>query len=1329
MTVEISGPKGYDYQYLITLLVALEYLDKDDVEVYVEKENEEDAQVTFYEEGEKYSVDIQVKRRTNEIDIINFADWLCHFENRSADVSLLNKIKIDKKRFAIIVSNSRCSDDVSLFVDEGIIHCELSKAVGNDLLYKIKEAMYLCYSDNKELSILRRNFLKEFLESIKNNDLRNILKRIKLRDRYTEEYAIEKIRFLLNRKYYIPQSMMDRAIIELVDKIRNGRDSRDTISTDLIKVIDKYSGKNIFNMDDKYVTRCERELCRNVLSAENILLLTGVSFCGKTYLSKDIAQEYVNKGYKVEITGEIYGENGAVSFIRHGGIEDRLLILEDPFGQVETKKDAISILSEVRNLTIEAKENRKLIITSRKDILLDIMSKKFINECSINSNNWIDLTLQGSDEMLTLWKNYFGDSEESKKLFDDISKWLLKNEKTCSIQLGHIANIFNNKKSLHKLLELEPAEIVNIARIDSNDLSRIIENRGNSASKVFIALGLSCNTYKSVNIDDLAFILSDCSEQPSIHEDNDYIIEYSFQKVPEESFPKYDSSIKINDKFKSELRYLKQHGYIEIDNLKRVIFTHPIYHYATQILFKKYFFDIFEQDDVINIVKQSLSSLSINANLCTLTTLENTYIENPDDVLKSIMLRSLNSIFTSVRDRVVMFFDRRINDLSEREQEKFVRELKYGDSIKNGGILWYDGLPWINPSKKRELSYRDWFHDKITKDNVILLLRKIDDGIVLSSEEMWDLLNVRYDKVISFKVLEKALSYDESFIREKAIRLIFKYYAFKFNKLDNYLYIYEHPDIIYGLFRGALDSWSKYNNEFKRLILEYYKNSLDIMSVAIKSKKFLENFEDEHSSESIEWSEVREEDKIELWNVWHEVFVEFLNKFPSRYIEMDEGHMVLVTENSLEHVNSVEKVVELATAWFNWLDRYLQYNMPQDYGMSVAEYLIDGTQYNSNDRKDIFKMMLLTDKTSFITTNIKVFIDSWKYLSDYEKNLVLDLLNSNRNDVEWIRAVALNRRNIPNEIQVVVLGQSIEEKNVADIVNILIEKNMLEQCLNVHCGYPQPLWWNGYHHINNKLWDAVIVEVLKRNDLNRAFNIALREIVDLLYNDDNRRIFNIYDIYMYYLLKEEEKRKLVFKRLLQETVSQNQCNKKAWDLLFEYSTDKEKEYYYDRIAEDIELIEYWQIGYGDLFALFDESIVYNKICPRLEIDKQVMNFSDMILRLYKLLEESENKYESYHSNEPRVSIENLDNEKNSYINLDLQQLRTKFNDTVIKIYNVNPPRLILTNKLVSYVNKKIGLNSTELEKVVEKNRRRLIDSTRELRKKYNDHYDIENWIE
>lgn len=1334
MSVEIYGPKGYDFQYLNSLLLALEYLDKDEVEIYIEKKNSEDAQIVFNEDDVKYIIDIQVKNRGADVDLQAFIDWICHFESRSSTMSLLNKLELNAYRFAIFISDARAKDDVSLFVDREIIHSELNIGFNNEYLDKIKECIKSCYSNSdSSLSKSRKDFLNEFVNSKTKDEFRKILKRIKLKERYTVDYSIGQISNLLNKKFYIPQSKLDNVIIELLDTLKESRGTNPSITIDLINIINKYSGRIILNRNENHVKRVEKEACKKVLRDKNVLLLTGVSFCGKSYLAKDIAQDYIEDGYRVDRTGELYGNEGAISFIRHRGLEDRILILEDPFGQIETKNEAVNLFNEVRNLIRESKANRKIIITSRKDILFNTISKRTIRECSIDSHQWIDLTLHRQAEIIELWESYYGDSLESENICNDLTKWLIENEKTLSLQLGHISNIYSSNRKLKDLKALDSKDIIRTARIDSNDLVRRIERRGTIATKVFIALGLSCNTYKNITLNDLAFILSNCDEKPGLckfKEDYDEsILDNNLEDDKYENYPKYSFDYNLNSEYNNELKYLRQHGYIEIDNLKRIMFIHPIYHFATQLLFKELFIDVLEQQEVKDLVKRIFNSISINAKLCTLTMLENLYKENQDEELKQLMLIGLDSIFPSVRDRVIMFFDRRINNLNESEQKRFVDVLKYGQSIKNTDVCWHNGMPYFNTSIKRGYSYSKWLQDKISTNEVNSLIKKIDGGVEISSEEMWHLLSIRNSKIIKCNILEKALSYDESFIRGKAIRLIFENYAFHFIKVDEYLNSYEHPEVIYSLFRGALSSWGRYSIVSKRQILNYFKLSLNIMSVAIRAKNFLENFEDEHSRESIYWSNVKEREKSELWNVWHEVFVEFLTKFPSRYIRIDEPHMVRVTEHSLEYVKDEEKVVELSTAWFNWLDRYLQYNLPDDYGMSVAQYLMDGTGNKHESREDVFKRMLLAEKTSFITTNIKVFIDYWNDLSNNEMGLLLELLSSDREDIKWIKAISLNREIIPREIQIKILGNCIDNVSISEVVDILIQKDLLEQCLNIHCGYPQPLWWNGYHHNNYKLWDAVIIEVLNRDRLDRAFDIALREVIDMLYNFEERRIPNIYEIYENDLLKVPNKRSLVFDKLLYVTLTQNQCNKKMWDLLLQYSSQEEIELYFDKIAEDIELVQYWQVNDGDLFRLFDRIVVFGEIYPRLEVDNLIKEIIEKTLNLYKIINEHKNIFGDSEYKDINSYIINISAEEMLIRDNDLEILKSGFIGSITNIYKENPPRLTLSNELVRLGIEEMDINSSELEELLEENRIRLIEITSDLRDKYDDHYDLANWID
>ncbi|TAN65141.1 hypothetical protein WS9_012780, partial [Paraclostridium sordellii 8483] len=569
MSVEIYGPQGYDFQYLNSLLIALEYLDKDEVEVYIEKSNEEDAQILFKEENIKYIIDIQVKNRTEDIDIETFTKWISHFESRSTTVCLLNKIQQDN-RFALFISDARSKDEVSLFIDDNDINIELDRRFSNEYLNSIKEYIKKCYDDKSDASISRNDYLNKLMDSITNNNLRKILKKVKLREKYTQKYSNEAIKSLLNRKFYIPQSNLDNVIMELLDEVRKGRGTNISISRDLLEIIDKYSGQIILNRNENYINRGERELCKDILDSQNILLLTGVSFCGKSYLAKDIAQEYLEKGYNIEQTGELYGDSGGISFIRHRSIEDRLLILEDPFGQVETKIDAKSILNEIRKIIRESRTNRKIIITSRKDILIDVFSKRSIEECIIDTYNWIDLTSGEDESIKCLWKKYYGNSRGSLMIYDKITNWIRDVEKSPSLQLGHIANIYNSNKNLDKLAYLKTTEILSTARVDSEDLANIIDRRGTIARHIFVTLGLCCNTYKQINLDDLLFILSNTKESPGIMEDK-YItgVKYYSSRTLEnnsEFFLKYDIEYRLSDKYKDELRHLQSYGYIEIDN-------------------------------------------------------------------------------------------------------------------------------------------------------------------------------------------------------------------------------------------------------------------------------------------------------------------------------------------------------------------------------------------------------------------------------------------------------------------------------------------------------------------------------------------------------------------------------------------------------------------------------------------------------------------------------------------------------------------------------------------------------------------------------------------
>jgi hypothetical protein len=140
----------------------------------------------------------------------------------------------------------------------------------------------------------------------------------------------------------------------------------------------------------------------------------------------------------------------------------------------------------------------------------------------------------------------------------------------------------------------------------------------------------------------------------------------------------------------------------------------------------------------------------------------------------------------------------------------------------------------------------------------------------------------------------------------------------------------------------------------------------------------------------------------------------------------------------------------------------------------------------------------------------------------------------------------------------------------------------------------------------------------------------------------------------------------------------------------------------------------------NLFALFDKSMIFGKIYPRLEVDNLIKTLGESILTLYKMIKDSKNTFEGFRDKELRSSIQKMNGEQILKRNDELEKLKNSFIVSITKIYKDNPPRLSLSNKFVKGVMKEMDVTSSELEDLIEKNRVRLIEITRDLRQKYDD---------
>lgn len=1310
MSVEIEGVRGYEYQYLATIYMALLYIENDNARVLVE--DTEDAKIVFDKDNVQCEVYLQVKNHNEQISFEDLSDWLAHFGDRQADKFLLSNIASNVNSFAVFISNGRCMDKINRFIRNDNFDKLSCNTFSIEYLEELEKEMIKIFDGKTGIFIKRERCVQNFFDLAKNSEMRNALQRISIVENLDFTNLREKIKNVLSEKFVVRISDVEH-VVELLDCcVREGRDKKDDISPKIKEILLKYSQK-ILPYDNNYIEYPDQYLYEEELEKNNVLLLTGVPFSGKTYIAKSIAQKFAQKGYEVFQTNEFNGDHGANSFLNSYANDKRLLLLEDPFGSVELKDNKAELLELIRKLISEkAAGNRKIIVTSRNDIVRALFESKSLCECNINQFSWKNQTLSNISFAREFWDKLYGQSSESEKCFLKIEKWIVQNELGVFLEIGEINSLYNQYSNVSDLLKIDLNTIIKNARISSKVIIEKIVSYGQDEIYAFISLGLCCSTIRNVLANELAYILSGSEDMPAISKNGTGYGAVALggrHNIDEPKFPSYNENYRIDKKYTAIFSEFERKGYIFRDRLSNKIqFTHPIFYFASKLMCLKELNDTWDNSIILGFGSHALGALNKSVNLAAIETLGFCYNEKcvgKDEVL-ALLFTALKSIFPATKDKAILLLERYFNDFTQDDKERLVNAInKYSFDEY---LLWHNDEPWLNFSdlitSNNHMSY--WFgvESPLSLDEIKLLNLENDR---ISPKKMYNILRSRIKDDLPIEILNYALSYDETIIREKAIYLIFKNHAFKIEKLSEYLIDFDNYNVIFKLFRGALESWFSYKETDRNVVLNYFKNHLNRMSVSIRSKKFLENFGDKYRSESLEWDTYDDNQKKILWELWCEVFSIFLLKFPSEFIRMNEAHMEYEMREVVRYINTPKMLFNLIKSWKYWLENYSKYHRPDDYGMSVMCTFLQCSNSSNPERVEIFKDMLSCLNTNIVTSHLKHVVDNWSLLAKEEKNIVLDLLSSKRIDVMWLKAISLTRRNIPKEIQNIIFGEEIFNKTICEIVIALRRYDILEQCINVYCGFPQPLWWNGYHHSDYKFWDNIIAEILENGIIDKTFEISLSEFIDSQYNYSKRFEKSSEKIWES-LLQDNEKRKKTFKELLHVTVTQTQTNKNLWDLYWDKATIEEKESNYDDLASAIELIEYYQEGENGIINIFEVPIVFRNIYPRLKSDEEVKNLCDFCCEYYKKTKD--------------FLVEEAQPEK-------IEKIKTIFETGVKLFYQNSPPRMRLTNLLVKNVMRKLEIDSNEILELIEKRRDELIESTTELGKKFDNHYELKNWNE
>lgn len=1316
MSVEIVGAQGFDYQYTVTLYMILKYLEMDHFEVLVENESFEDAKLSYQLEDKTYHIELQVKKKASEIAYDEFATWLAHFQKSKSDCFILDRIQQSDTNYLVFVTNNRCTDNVSKFVGKENEIKENKICFSAEMLKDLKLRMLKGIDNKNEFGRKRKEHIEQYFNQ-KKNELNKVLGRVYIIER--KDQIEREIYIILKEQYQIPKMICRDVMNQMLDVVRQGRDSGEDITALIREILKNKRFSRVLPEDKSFYKRDSIDILKSELLQKNLLLLTGVPFSGKTYIAKTIAQELQDNGYYVKLTDNIIEDQEAYYFLMSPENDSRLLLIEDPFGHIGKSENYIQIRDKIEGLIRDRLSiNRKVIITSRLDILLDVFQKKQIEECKIQGNGWINTSISSKEEAEKIWLRFYGESDESLQVFERLKRSFDHHDETVFLEIGEMRHLLLSVQNINVLTHMSTDEIIKQARISSEEVCRKIKSYGETYKDIFILLGCFCNTVRSVSVKDLAYILCSNEESVSIRQKMEEEVTVSIGDRQKNShihqeFPVYAQMPKLDEDIISILRVLCEKGYIYKERItNEIYFLHPIYTYASKLLLQEEIEDDWDIEKYIKYMRRAIGSLSSNAAFCSLCQLGQEF--DREQMIIDCIVEGSRSIFPAIRDVSILYLDQNFDNLNEQVQKDFMKNIRNGRTADKY-MQWNGNECWYQMDGKH---YFDFFNmDDFWGKDINFTLEEIEERVRkkenFSKKEIYDILSSSLADNLSREFLEYTLLSDEAVIRSRAIFYLFKNYAAKldFEKTE-YLQRFENYNVVYGMLKGMFSSVNDFSEENVKKLIIYFQKQFERKSVSMYVEDLFDKFGDEYDSKAIDWGKYAEAERLRIWKIWAALFSKWLVCFPAKFMGMNEPHMSLNIDRSLKYLNNQKEVVDVANAWIQWIHNYSKYHSVNDYGMSVLDYLITGTKNSACLRKGMIKKELKVNSTSLVTAHISHIVDLWDMLTDEERKDICEYLkNEMRGDMKWIQAVALTRKNVTKDIQIAITGNVFLDKEPKKIIDTLNEKNILTECLHIFCGFPQPLWFNGYHHSGKySLWDGVMMEVLKKDIVDENYNISLREMIDELYNNNDHRFVNGYDVYKE-MLSDEEKRKQIFERLAYTSVTQNQDNKKMWDELLQACSEEEKKQYFLIISNFIEMVEYENMGYNGLLCEYELKDIVHYILPCFSSDQSIYKLSDAMLLMYRNIQEME-----------------VDESK---------KVKQLYETMVQETYKNDPPRLLFTNKIVNYTCKEMGGVSDVMQKVLEKNKKDFWDRYERVKEtfesncplKIREEYRLENWYD
>lgn len=1186
MSVELSGPKGYEYQYMVSIYCAILFLSDRSATMAIENESPEDSMLII-KDGEQRikTIHFQVKNFKGAIDDEKLLEWLLHKTGRG-DERMIQRLMSNPNEKIVVVSSGRCADATKRFILEtGKIEEHRNRTFFRHTMRKWKRRLA-----EKEIT-------KSGGKPIGQPDLSKIGKRVIIWEQEPYEEIQEKIKTLLTQKFRVPISQATTLINDLYHNcILPSRNNATDPLPEIKRVI--YAVPKLGRIDLKdYVLRgIEENICTQLL-AQQYIFLTGVSQCGKTMTANYILNKLIEwREIEFRIGSDI--QDAERELLSSSSCE-LVYKLDDPFGSYIGQRDIV-IKRKLDSLVKNLPAGKYLLITSRIEILQYFYGEEIkVPKKNPSFDHIISLNIPNREFLVGIWNNL----TISKQVSDSISRVVLEGLENANFkdlpQPGHLFHLSAFSSSEHEGKSFEA--LARFAKSDAKDISCqfLGWDRKREFKEVFLALGIGTGIDGSISQTDLAFLLSNSIERPGI------IQELSPNDINsvDSNFPKYNETYLIDDKHQDEIDFLELKGIVKWDD-DRLIFRHSIYKEAgsfTVFLLPRSLFNW-----VIRMIKRGVSSPSqkmARAIAISSRQLINSF-ENEGKRMQLISsIRSgLRSFFPSVRDEIEVAFASTFELLEEDEQQLIQFQLvnSFSDISR---IKWKGAEPWFSNRTFTTLG-GNWRRTKLEEDTVMQALADLENENPLDTKRAWELsAYLPFSKDIekmSPEILYKIwneLSKHEVFIRGNFSRTLAQKLSEETLPILKLVQKDLHPSIVSKSIADALRFSHYYSYDFFEKVMNLCEACLNNQAVSISTLPLLTFFHHHFPEKELN----------RLWNNWTKLSTIVVRNIPdTAYINVQYFSYAF---DQAKTVANTFSLIDLSLAVCDFMVKRAEKDRRVDALFLFYEYLIQVTSPGNPGRDKTVTTFFQIPYTDFSLHLLNVNLKNSHFLSPKEISLTFHQCKKNREDSEWVNALTLLLQNHTDRKIFQDFEYNDLTSNNPSQWSEYVPISILRKALQFLCGFeglsiyyspsPPSPEWSAFYRYNTENPESPLFEDSIQFFYSRGIYDWANEILGI----EPHKIWSELEPKL-----TEISIDIVFQYLLLTTIEmtgENQKKQFFWDAFFQTSQRLGKShYYFQKIAEASMAIEAPEIE--DWVEIFGKEYFFRQILPLLEADHQIL---------------------------------------------------------------------------------------------------------------------------